>query len=243
TGEGHGRGRGAGHLRHRYGARLGAPGGPSISTAARHPAIDRPLPSAFLVRDSRGAGRGGVREARAAGLPPGDGRVELQLFRAARRHHVPAPMPRSEVSLRRGLVVIPELRELLIRERAPFELTGPRLAPPPDPAAPGHVAFWHLARVVIVRDGDWYAMTVLPASAGLDLSQLLRRIGRYGLARRHAAVWTSVRGPRLSRSRIRRGGRDRVRERPGPRRDQHADGRVRAGRAAGHRAARARGVR
>src|SRR4029450_13533663 len=42
---------------------------------------------------------------------------------------------------------------------------------------------------------------------------------------------------------MRRGGRDRVRERPGPRSGQHADGRVRAGRAAGHRAARTRGVR
>jgi Ala-tRNA(Pro) deacylase len=68
--------------------------------------------------------------------------------------------------------VIPELRELLTRERAPFEVTGARLAPRPDR---------HLARVVIVRDGDWYAMTVSPAAAGLDLAQLRRRTGRYGL--------------------------------------------------------------
>lgn len=78
--------------------------------------------------------------------------------------------------------MIPELRELLIRERAPFEVTGARLPPRRDPAAESHVARGHLARVVVVRDGDWYAMTVLPAAAGLDLSQLRRRTGRYGLA-------------------------------------------------------------
>jgi Ala-tRNA(Pro) deacylase len=77
--------------------------------------------------------------------------------------------------------VIRELRELLVRERAPFEVAGARLAHPPDPAAARQVTRRHLARVVIVRDGDWYAMTVLPASAGLDLSQLRRRTGRYGL--------------------------------------------------------------
>ena len=77
--------------------------------------------------------------------------------------------------------MIPELRELLIRERAPFEVTGPRLAPPHDPAAASHVARRHLARVVIVRDGDWFAMTVFPEAAGLDLAQLRRRTGRYGL--------------------------------------------------------------
>jgi Ala-tRNA(Pro) deacylase len=91
-------------------------------------------------------------------------------------------MPRSEVSFRRGLVVIPELRELLIRERAPFEVIGPRLTPLLEPSAASHVARRRLARVVIVRDGDWYAMTVLPATARLDLSQLRRRTGRYGLA-------------------------------------------------------------
>ena len=90
-------------------------------------------------------------------------------------------MPRSEVSFRRGLVVIPELRELLIRERAPFEVIGPRLTPLLEPSAASHVARRRLARVVIVRDGDWYAMTVLPATARLDLSQLRRRTGRYGL--------------------------------------------------------------
>jgi Ala-tRNA(Pro) deacylase len=78
--------------------------------------------------------------------------------------------------------VIPELREFLARERAPFEVTGGRLAPRPDTVAESRVARGHLARVVIVRDGDWYAMTVLPAGAGLDLSQLRRRTGRYGLA-------------------------------------------------------------
>jgi Ala-tRNA(Pro) deacylase len=77
--------------------------------------------------------------------------------------------------------VIPEVRELLIRERAPFEVIGPRLTPAPGSAASNHRACRQLARVVIVRDGDWYAMTVLPAAARLDLSQLRRRTGRYGL--------------------------------------------------------------
>ena len=78
--------------------------------------------------------------------------------------------------------MIPEVRELLIRERAPFEVIGPRLAPLPGSAAASRIACRQLARVVIVRDGDWYAMTVLPATARLDLSQLRRRTGRYGLA-------------------------------------------------------------
>jgi Ala-tRNA(Pro) deacylase len=73
--------------------------------------------------------------------------------------------------------VIPEVRELLIRERAPFEVIGPRLAP----ASASHQACRQLARVVIVRDRDWYAMTVLPAAARPDLAQLRRRTGRYGL--------------------------------------------------------------
>lgn len=78
--------------------------------------------------------------------------------------------------------MIAEVRELLIRERAPFEVIGPRLAPAQEPTAANYFPGRQLARVVIVRDGDWYAMTVLPATARLDLSQLRRRTGRYGLA-------------------------------------------------------------
>ena len=73
--------------------------------------------------------------------------------------------------------MIPEVRELLIRERAPFEVISPRLAP----ASASHQACRQLARVVIVRDRDWYAMTVLPAAARLDLGQLRRRTRRYDL--------------------------------------------------------------
>lgn len=73
--------------------------------------------------------------------------------------------------------MIPEVRELLIRERAPFEVIGPRLAP----ASANHQACRQLARVVIVRDGDWYAMAVFPAAARLDLAQLRRGTGRYDL--------------------------------------------------------------
>lgn len=78
--------------------------------------------------------------------------------------------------------MIPEVRELLVRERAPFGVLGPRLAPAPGAAAASHIACRQLARVVIVRDGDWHAMTVLPATARLDLSQLRRQTGRHGLA-------------------------------------------------------------
>src|SRR5262249_33181263 len=90
--------------------------------------------------------------------------------------------PALSAAAPRGLVVIPEVRELLIRERAPFEVIRPRLAPVPGSAAASGRARRHLAGVVTVRDGDWSAMTVLPAPGRLDLSQLRRRTGRYGLA-------------------------------------------------------------
>lgn len=71
--------------------------------------------------------------------------------------------------------MITELRDFLLRERAAFTITAPQSAsagcPPGGP----------LARVVILRDGDAYALAVLPAGAALDLPGFRRRIGRHGL--------------------------------------------------------------
>jgi hypothetical protein len=46
-------------------------------------------------------------------------------------------MPRSELSFSPELLVIREVRDLLIRERAPFEVIGPRLASAQEPTAAG----------------------------------------------------------------------------------------------------------
>ena len=79
--------------------------------------------------------------------------------------------------------MIPELRELLTREGAPFEVIGHReVYTAQERAAACHVPGRRLAKVVIVRDGDWYAMAVLPATARLDLSEFRRRTRRYDLA-------------------------------------------------------------
>jgi len=79
--------------------------------------------------------------------------------------------------------VIPELRELLTREGAPFEVIGHReVYTAQERAATCHIPGRRLAKVVIVRDGDWYAMAVLPATARLGLSELRRRTRRYELA-------------------------------------------------------------
>lgn len=83
--------------------------------------------------------------------------------------------------------MIPELRELLAREGARYEVMGHReVYTAQERAAACHVPGRRLAKVVIVRggdrDGDWYAMAVLPATAQLDVSELRRRTGRYDLA-------------------------------------------------------------
>ena len=72
--------------------------------------------------------------------------------------------------------MIPELRDFLIREKAPFDVT-----PVSHPATACRSA-GRLAKVVILREGDAYALAVLPAAAALDLEGVRRRIGRYALA-------------------------------------------------------------
>ena len=79
--------------------------------------------------------------------------------------------------------MIAELRELLTREGAPFEVIRHReVYTAQERAATCHLPGRWLAKVVIVRDGDGYAMAVLPATAQLDLSELRRRTHRYELA-------------------------------------------------------------
>jgi Ala-tRNA(Pro) deacylase len=79
--------------------------------------------------------------------------------------------------------MIAELRELLTRERVRFEVIRHREAlTTQEQAGSGHVPGCRLAKVVIVRDGQGYAMVVLSATAELDLSELRRRTRRYDLA-------------------------------------------------------------
>lgn len=63
--------------------------------------------------------------------------------------------------------MITELHAFLIRERAPFEVRD----------ADGRC----FAKVVALRDGDLYALAVLPAASSFDLMSFRRRIGRYAL--------------------------------------------------------------
>jgi hypothetical protein len=64
-------------------------------------------------------------------------------------------------------LVIAELQAFLIRERAAFEVRD----------ADGRC----FAKVMAPRDGDLYALAVLPAVSSLDLSGFRRRIRRYAL--------------------------------------------------------------
>jgi len=70
--------------------------------------------------------------------------------------------------------VIAELRDFLIREGASHTVGAP-------PSGSAGRAAGSLARVVILRDGDAFALAVLPAGAALDLAGFRRRVGRYGL--------------------------------------------------------------
>ena len=70
--------------------------------------------------------------------------------------------------------MITELRDFLMREGASHAVG----ALPSTSAS--HTA-GGLARVVILRDGDAFALAVLPAGAALDLAGFRRRVGRHGL--------------------------------------------------------------
>ena len=71
--------------------------------------------------------------------------------------------------------MIPELREFLTRERASLGTAPEHVAARPGSDHPH-------AKVVIVRDGGAYAMTVVPMTGELDLAKLQRVTRRWGLA-------------------------------------------------------------
>ena len=77
----------------------------------------------------------------------------------------------------------PELREMLTREGVRFEVISHRdVYTAQERAAACHIPGRQVAKVVVVRDGDWYAMTVLPASAKLDVQKLREAARRPSLA-------------------------------------------------------------
>ena len=75
-----------------------------------------------------------------------------------------------------------QVRELLTREAAPFDVIQHRdVYTAQERAAVTHISGRLVAKVVVVRDGVWHAMVVLPASARVDLPALRRATGRPGL--------------------------------------------------------------
>ncbi len=74
------------------------------------------------------------------------------------------------------------IHELLTREAVPFELIEHRdVYTAQERAAVAHVSGRLVAKVVLVRDGEWHAMVVLPASTRVDLPALRRATGRPSL--------------------------------------------------------------
>lgn len=76
----------------------------------------------------------------------------------------------------------PELREMLTREGARFEVISHReVFTAQERAAVCHIPGRLVAKVVVVRDGEWHAMAVLPAAASLDVPGLRQVAARPGL--------------------------------------------------------------
>lgn len=85
------------------------------------------------------------------------------------------------------------LRELLTREQCVFEvMTHPAVYTAQERAAACHITGGRLAKVVIVRDGDWFAMAVVPATSYLDIDQLRAVTGRPGLRLAREAEFARV---------------------------------------------------
>lgn len=69
----------------------------------------------------------------------------------------------------------PDVKALLDRAGVKYEVV--RHAPvytAQHRAATAHIPGWHVAKVVVVRDGDWFGMAVVPAPAQLDVDALAR---------------------------------------------------------------------
>lgn len=75
----------------------------------------------------------------------------------------------------------PKLKEMLTGEGARFEVVNHReVYTAQERAAVCHITGRHVAKVVVVHEGDWYAMAVLPAAAHVSipgLRQITRRPG------------------------------------------------------------------
>lgn len=77
------------------------------------------------------------------------------------------------------VVMSPDLRRMLEQTRARYEVLGHRrVYTAQERAATTHIPGRQVAKVVMVRDGDWFAMAVLPAPAHLDLAAMGRLAGR-----------------------------------------------------------------
>jgi Ala-tRNA(Pro) deacylase len=71
---------------------------------------------------------------------------------------------------------------LLTGEGVEFQVVTHRVAYTAlERAAAAHITGGHVAKAVVVRDGDWFALAVLPATAQLDLARLRAVAGRPGL--------------------------------------------------------------
>jgi Ala-tRNA(Pro) deacylase len=71
------------------------------------------------------------------------------------------------------------LREMLVREDARFEVLPHReVYTAQERAAACQITGRRLAKVVVVRDEDWFSLAVIPAPAHLNLPQLRTQTGR-----------------------------------------------------------------
>lgn len=75
-----------------------------------------------------------------------------------------------------------KLADMLKREGVRFEIiTHPEAYTAQERAARCHITGGRLAKIVVVQDGEWFAMAVVPASSYLDLEQFRAITGRPGL--------------------------------------------------------------
>jgi Ala-tRNA(Pro) deacylase len=71
------------------------------------------------------------------------------------------------------------LQDMLRRTGARFEaLIHPEVYTAQERAQASRITGRRLAKVVVVRDGDWFGLAVVPAAASLDLEQLRALTGR-----------------------------------------------------------------
>ena len=71
------------------------------------------------------------------------------------------------------------LRDMLGRARARFDvITHPEVYTAQERAAACRITGRRLAKVVVVRDADWFGLAVIPAPAQVDIQQLRALTGR-----------------------------------------------------------------